>query len=58
VIISVLIWSILLSIYLSFLAYNRWLIFAIGISAQIIIFLSGEIKLGSGNAEDVKNKKS
>jgi len=40
------------------LAYNRWLIFAIGISAQIIIFLSGEIKLGSGNAEDVKNKKS
>ena len=58
VIISVLIWSILLSIYLSFLSYNSWLIFAIGISAQIIVFLSGEIKLGSGNAEDVKNKKS
>jgi transcriptional regulator with XRE-family HTH domain len=44
VIISLLIWAILFSIYLSFEASNMWLIFMIGIPAQIIVILIAPIK--------------
>jgi transcriptional regulator with XRE-family HTH domain len=43
-IVSVLIWTILLSIYLSFSAPNMWLVFMIGIPAQIIVLLLAPIK--------------
>jgi transcriptional regulator with XRE-family HTH domain len=46
-IISSLLWSILLSVYLSFISYNIWIIFMIGIPAQIIIFLWSNLKLAS-----------
>lgn len=38
-IITFLVWSILAAVYLSALSYNIWLIFIIGIPAQIIILL-------------------
>lgn len=38
-IISVLSWSVLISIYLTLIKYNIWLVFAIGIPSQIIIIL-------------------
>ena len=38
-IISVLLWSVLGAVYLTFLEYNWWLIFVIGIPAQIIVGL-------------------
>jgi transcriptional regulator with XRE-family HTH domain len=44
-IISLLIWSILISIYLSFSAPNMWLVFLIGIPAQIIVLLVAPIKI-------------
>ncbi|MDP4133758.1 MAG: helix-turn-helix transcriptional regulator [Bacillota bacterium] len=44
-IISLLVWSILLCVYLSFISYDIWLIFTIGVPAQIIIFLWGKMKL-------------
>ncbi len=44
VIISVLLWSILLSIYFSFTVQKLWLIFLIGIPGQIIIFLWANLK--------------
>lgn len=42
--ISVLVWSLLASIYLSIGDYNKWLIFIIGIPAQIIILMWSGIK--------------
>ncbi len=39
VFVTLLVWSILLAIYLSFLSQDIWLIFIIGIPAQIIILL-------------------
>lgn len=44
-IISLLVWSVLASVYLSALSYNLWLIFIIGIPAQIIILLWAGIKV-------------
>jgi transcriptional regulator with XRE-family HTH domain len=44
IIISALIWTILLSIYLSYQAPNTWLVFIIGIPAQIIVLLLAPIK--------------
>lgn len=44
IIITLLIWSCLLSIYLSLLSYNIWLIFVIGIPAQIIVILWSGMK--------------
>ncbi len=44
VFITLLVWSILLCIYMSFLSENIWLIFLIGIPAQIIILLWGRLK--------------
>ena len=44
VIITLLIWTVLFSIYLSFQAPNMWLVFLIGIPAQIIVLLLIPIK--------------
>ena len=38
-IITILVWSILFSVYISLLSYKIWLIFIIGIPAQLIILL-------------------
>ena len=43
-IISLLMWTLLLSIYLSLLKYNPWLLFATGIPGQIIIYLWSKLK--------------
>ena len=43
-IITVLLWSALLSVYLAFIPYNIWLIFILGIPGQIIILLWSKIK--------------
>lgn len=48
VFVTLLVWSILLAIYLSFLAENIWLIFMIGIPAQIIILLWTRLKFIRG----------
>lgn len=39
-IISALVWSIIATVYLSFLQYNWWLLFILGFPSQIIIYLS------------------
>lgn len=44
VFVTLLVWSILLAIYLSFVDENIWLIFIIGIPAQIIILLWTRLK--------------
>lgn len=43
--ISGLIWSILLTIYVAIARYDIWMIFLLGIPAQIIVFLSFRIKI-------------
>jgi len=43
--ISFAVWSILAAIYLTFLQYNWWLLFVIGIPAQIIVLLSFRIRI-------------
>lgn len=43
--ISFLVWSIFVAIYLSFIKYNPWLLFVIGIPAQIIILLVYRIRI-------------
>ncbi len=45
-IISALMWTTLLSIYLSLLAYNLWVIFLLGIPSQIIIIFAFQIGRG------------
>jgi transcriptional regulator with XRE-family HTH domain len=44
VLISFLVWSVLLSFYIIFLSYSIWLIFIIGIPAEVIIILWANIK--------------
>ncbi len=44
IIISVIIWSILATIYLYFLSYNPWMIFIIGIPLQIATILWSQLK--------------
>lgn len=44
VFVTLLVWSILMAVYLSFPAQNIWLIFIIGIPAQIIILLWTRLK--------------
>lgn len=44
VFVTILVWTILLSMYLSIRAENMWLIFLIGIPAQVIILLWGRLK--------------
>ena len=43
--ISLLVWSIITAIYLTLIHYNWWLLFVIGIPAQIIILLSFKIRI-------------
>ena len=43
--ISFTVWSILAAIYFTFLQYNWWLLFVIGVLAQIIVVLSFRIKI-------------
>lgn len=45
VIISLLVWSILSAVYLTALSHNLWLLFMIGIPAQIIILLWAGIRV-------------
>lgn len=45
ILISSIVWSILLAVYLSFLSRDIWLIFMIGIPMQIIILLWANFKL-------------
>ena len=44
-IISLLIWSVLLLLYVLLLQYNPWSIFLIGIPGQIVVLLSSRIRL-------------
>jgi transcriptional regulator with XRE-family HTH domain len=44
VFVTMLLWSILLALYLSFRVENIWLIFIIGIPSQVIILLWGKLK--------------
>ena len=43
--ISLLFWSIIAAIYFTFFEYNLWLLFLIGIPAQIIVLLSFRIRI-------------
>lgn len=43
-IVSVLVWSILLSLYLGLKQYNLWMIFILGIPAEIVIILWSKIR--------------
>ena len=60
IIISVLIWSLLGSLYLTFLKYNLWLIFLIGIPVQIGTILWSKLKLHPKNKvnETLENNSS
>lgn len=42
---SLLVWSILLTVYVSLFRYNYWQIFFIGVPAQIIVFLAYRMKI-------------
>jgi transcriptional regulator with XRE-family HTH domain len=44
--ISLIMWSVLAAVYLTFLQYNWWMLFLIGIPAQIIILLCFRIRIG------------
>jgi len=39
VIVSILVWSLLVALYLTFLSQNLWLLFVVGIPAQVFILL-------------------
>ena len=41
---SALIWTLLAAIYIQFLRYNVWMIFVIGVPAQVIIYLWHNIR--------------
>ncbi|MEA4891753.1 MAG: helix-turn-helix transcriptional regulator [Peptococcaceae bacterium] len=43
-IISALVWGIIATVYLSFLQHNWWLLFSLGIPAQVIIYLCFKIR--------------
>ena len=49
-IVSALVWSILLVLYVALLKYNVWMIFLLGIPAQIIVYLSFRINRVSKRA--------
>lgn len=46
-IISLLVWSIIATVYLTLLDYNWWIIFVLGIPSQIIVYLSFKLKIKS-----------
>ena len=43
--ISLAVWSILAAIYLTFIQYNWWLLFIIGLPVQVIVLLSFRVKV-------------
>lgn len=43
--ISLLLWTILAAVYFTFLQYNWWILFVIGLPAQIIVLLSFRIRI-------------
>lgn len=47
--VSVLIWTLILSLYLQFIRYNLWTLFLIGIPAQLATSLCGKIKRKKDN---------
>ena len=47
--VSVLIWTLILSVYLQFLQYNIWTLFLLGIPAQLATALCGKIKRKTDN---------
>ena len=51
--ISILVWSILVCLYLTFLTYNISLIFIIGIPAQIIVILWANLKPNKANKTEL-----
>ncbi len=55
--ISLLVWSFLASIYLTIGNYSNWLIFIIGVPAQVIILLWASIKAKFGIFKKEDNKK-
>lgn len=56
VFISLLVWSLLASIYLSIGDYSKWLIFVIGIPGQVIILMWSGIKARIFNKEKKSDK--
>lgn len=46
ILVSVIIWSALASLYLSFLEYNPWMIFIVGVPVQIATVLWSQLKSG------------
>ena len=48
-IISLLVWSVIAAIYLTFLQYNWWLLFVLGIPAELILFFCFKIYAIHGN---------
>ena len=42
--ISFLVWSVLAAVYLTFLQYNWWLLFVVGIPAQVLVLLSFKVR--------------
>lgn len=44
VILTVLVWSVLFAVYITFLAHNIYLIFVLGVPAQVIILLSSKFQ--------------
>lgn len=49
-IISMLVWSVLLALYMILYKYNIWLVFVVGIPAQFIIFLWSKLKVNKNKA--------
>ena len=49
ILVSVIIWSALASLYLSFLEYNPWMIFIVGVPVQIATILWSQLKSGRHN---------
>ena len=46
ILVSVIIWSALASLYISFLEYNPWMIFIVGVPVQIATILWSQLKSG------------
>lgn len=57
-IISLLVWSILLSIYLSYSHSESWIIFSLGIPAQLIIILWANLQFKRGERESARRRKA
>lgn len=50
-IISLIVWGVILSVYLTFLSYNLWLLFIVGIPSQIIIYLSFKVRISNKKSQ-------